>query len=131
MGFENPSLAGVIAGEWDAQTDTKKGIQPPTMPLMSLASTAIDQIKFDPESVKKLCLSYLPTDTALFWAPNEERILLSRQRDAFQPLLTWLTESYSINLTTVSEGVPTKIKHSEASTMKIAWLLNQLVSFEF
>jgi chaperone required for assembly of F1-ATPase len=32
-------LAVAIAAEWDAQTDPAKGIQPVTMPLMSIAST--------------------------------------------------------------------------------------------
>lgn len=32
-----------VAAEWDAQ-DTTKGIEPAVMPLMALASTAIDQV---------------------------------------------------------------------------------------
>jgi ATP synthase mitochondrial F1 complex assembly factor 2 len=36
-------LAAAIACEWDMQNN-KKGIQPATMPLMSLAATAIDQV---------------------------------------------------------------------------------------
>ena len=38
-------LALAIAAEWDAQAaNHPKGIQPATMPMMTLASTAIDQI---------------------------------------------------------------------------------------
>lgn len=33
-----------VAAEWDAQTSSK-GIEPALMPLMSLASTAIDQVR--------------------------------------------------------------------------------------
>ena len=38
-------MALAIAAEWDAQAaNHPKGIQPATMPMMILASTAIDQI---------------------------------------------------------------------------------------
>lgn len=41
--FDSAELAMAVAAEWDAQ-DTTKGIEPAVMPLMSLASTAIDQV---------------------------------------------------------------------------------------
>ena len=44
MQFDSPELAMAVAAEWDAQ-DTSKGIEPAVMPLMSLASTAIDQVR--------------------------------------------------------------------------------------
>jgi chaperone required for assembly of F1-ATPase len=57
------------------------------MPLMTLAATAIDQILPDAYMVKKTCLSYLPTDTALFLTAETDRILLRKQRQHFQPIL--------------------------------------------
>ena len=42
--FDTPDLAMAVAAEWDAQTSSK-GIEPALMPLMSLASTAIDQVR--------------------------------------------------------------------------------------
>jgi chaperone required for assembly of F1-ATPase len=72
--FDKIGLALAVAAEWDAQTDTKRGIQPPTMPMMSLASTAIDQISLDPSDAISTCMGYLGTDTALFWAPLGEFI---------------------------------------------------------
>lgn len=41
--FDSSELAMAVAGEWDAQV-TSKGIEPAVMPLMALASTAIDQV---------------------------------------------------------------------------------------
>lgn len=41
--FDSPELAMAVAAEWDAQ-DTSKGIEPAVMPLMALASTALDQV---------------------------------------------------------------------------------------
>lgn len=49
-----------VAAEWDAQ-DTSKGIEPAVMPLMSLASTAIDQVSqpHNPTDVKSPLVSYV------------------------------------------------------------------------
>lgn len=44
--FDSPELAMAVAAEWDAQTSTK-GLEPAVMPLMALASTAIDQVWSD------------------------------------------------------------------------------------
>lgn len=41
--FDSPELAMAVAAEWDAQV-TEKGLEPALMPLMTLASTAIDQV---------------------------------------------------------------------------------------
>ena len=80
-------LALAIALEWDSQTVTGRGIQPATMPMMTLASTAIDQVKVDPSIATAQCLSYLSTDTALVYAHPEERELLKLQHETFQPLI--------------------------------------------
>ena len=84
----NIGIALSIAAEWDAQkAGNSKGIQPATMPMMTLAATAIDQILPDGYQVKKTCLSYLPTDTALFLTSETDRLLLRKQRQHFQPVL--------------------------------------------
>jgi chaperone required for assembly of F1-ATPase len=47
----------VLLSEWDAQTaGHPKGIQPATMPLMTLVATAIDQCIPNDHFVKKTCL---------------------------------------------------------------------------
>ena len=46
--FTSAPLAQAVADEWDAQ-GLEHGIQPSSMPLMGLASTAIDQIEVKPE----------------------------------------------------------------------------------
>jgi chaperone required for assembly of F1-ATPase len=57
----NVELASLVAAEWDYQTDQRKGIEPVTMPITQLFFTAIDQIAIDPETTRKVCMSYLPT----------------------------------------------------------------------
>jgi chaperone required for assembly of F1-ATPase len=84
--------------QWDAQTDAKRGIQPATMPLMVLASTALDTVAPDRETVVRNILKYLPTDTALFLAPAEQRILLKKQRQHFDQLTRWARQEYGLDL---------------------------------
>ena len=116
-----------IALEWDAQTDTKKGIQPATMPLMTLASTAIDQVALDRTTIKRTVLSYLPTDTALFYAHPDQRTLLQQQRKTFRPLTRWLQEQYGLELLS-SEGLTGKIQHPEETIKRLNDMIDHLVS---
>lgn len=57
----NRYLATLLACEWDFQTDKRRGIEPVSMPITQLIFTAIDQISLDPETTRKVCMSYLPT----------------------------------------------------------------------
>lgn len=123
----NKELALAIACEWDAQ-GVNKGIQPTTMPLMILASTAIDQISVNPEFTKSTCLKYLPTDTSLFYANNEDRILLKKQRQYLQPLVRWIHKSFEIQLST-TQSMSNMIKHPDESVNKVKWMLDQLDPF--
>ena len=86
--FENEYLAICVANEWDSQTNQKLGIQPQTMPFMSLASTAIDTVSFDPSPARSTCLSFLPTDSLLFWT-SEDAELLAKQKEEFGPIIKW------------------------------------------
>jgi chaperone required for assembly of F1-ATPase len=53
----NFEIALAVASEWDAQAaGHPKGIQPATMPLMTLVATAIDQCVPNDHFVKKTCL---------------------------------------------------------------------------
>ena len=81
MHFNKKHLAWLVASEWDAQINQKKGIQPATMPFMTLTSTAIDQILPDSTFTIKTIMSYLRTDTMLFFTNEEDRILLEKQNE--------------------------------------------------
>eukprot|EP01041_Mallomonas_annulata_P005803 gene5803-11709_t len=120
-------LAMAIALEWDSQ-NSDSGIEPSTMRLMILASTAIDQVAVDPETAKRLCLSYLPTDTVLFSAPAEERALLKSQRVHFQPLLKWLRKRFGIELYT-ADILKGGIDHPVESRQRVQLLLDDLDPF--
>jgi len=124
MVFANSLLASTIAAEWDAQTDDRKGIQPSTMPFMQLAATAIDNLQFDPLPAQSTCLSFLPTDCALFWT-KEDIGLYKQQKEKFQPLLSWLNEWLSIELL-VAEGMTMRLSHPVDTTRKIKVLIESL-----
>jgi chaperone required for assembly of F1-ATPase len=68
------------------------------MPLMVLASTAVDTVAPDRDTVVRNVLRYLPTDTALFLAPAEQRILLKKQRQHFDPLTRWARQEFGLDL---------------------------------
>ena len=122
-------LAMAIAAEWDAQrANHSKGIQPATMPMMILASTAIDQIQPDSMQVKKTCLSYLPTDTALFFSDEEDRILLKKQRQHFQPITRWIKRTLRVELTS-THTMSGKIVHSPEAVRRVEWMVDHMDHF--
>ena len=77
-------LALAVAAEWAAQTSRGR---PFTMPLMSLAATAIDE-PAPREKVISTMISYLHTDGALV---REEAgtALAQRQAEVFAPVVAW------------------------------------------
>lgn len=122
----NKWLAIAIAAEWDAQIDERKGIQPATMPLMTLASTAIDQVRLSRETTIYTCMSYLPTDTALFFTTEEDRLLLKKQKQHLQPVIRYLKKKFELDLSTKNDMYG-RIHHPEDTRRKIEWMVNQLV----
>ena len=121
-------LAYAIAAEWDAQTDKKRGIQPATMPLMTLASTAIDQVRVDPTPVKTTVLSYLPTDSTIFFTSSEDRILLKKQKEHYQPVLRWLKRTFDVEVKTGQSTFVGKIQHDEKDVAKMRALVDKIAS---
>jgi chaperone required for assembly of F1-ATPase len=112
--------------EWDSQLDKHRGIQPATMPLTTIASTAIDLIKSDPADARKTCLSFLPTDTTLFMTSNEDRILLKQQKQHYRPLLKWAHKYLSLELATTDNFVG-KLKHPESTKQRLETIISRMV----
>ncbi|PRW59691.1 ATP synthase mitochondrial F1 complex assembly factor 2 [Chlorella sorokiniana] len=86
------ALAYAIAAEWEWQI---KRIQPFTMPLMSLAATALDQPK-PREEVIATMLQYLPTDSVI--CHDEPGALADRQKQLYAPVLQWAQRVMGIRL---------------------------------
>lgn len=96
------------------------------MPMMTIASTAIDQVKPDPLPTKVTCLSYLPTDSSLFWTSDEDRILLKKQRQHLEPVVRWARRELQIELLT-SRGITGRLNHPPESLHRVQWMIDQLV----
>lgn len=111
-------LAWAIANEWDAQLDKKRGLQPATMPLTTLASTAIDQIAIDPTLARTTVLSFLPTDSALFFTTEPDRILLGKQKKYLEPVLERLNTELGIKLKTTT-SMSGKLMQDDETVQKI------------
>jgi chaperone required for assembly of F1-ATPase len=109
--LESVDVAMLIAGEWDAQTSKKRGIQPATMPFMTLAATAIDQVSTDEgrSRARATCMGYLPTDTLLFFTEARDRILLKKQKKHFDPLLKWFRQELQLPLNQTDGGMVLKV----------------------
>ncbi len=126
----NKELAALVALEWDAQQDDQRGIQPATMPLMTLATTAIDQVRVDPAYARNTCMRYLPTDSALFFSTDEDRILLKKQKAVFQPIIRWFGRNLGVELET-TQSMAARLKHPKESVEKIEKLLHNMVRLMF
>lgn len=96
------------------------------MPLMILASTAIDHILVDPSDARKTCLSFLPTDTALFQTTSGDRVLLAKQRDSHEPILKWLHDMFGVKLDT-TDAMVFRIQHSDENIRRMKHIVHNMV----
>ncbi len=94
------ALAEAIAAEWDAQGER---IAPQSMPLMQLASTAVDRVATDRERVVAETAGYAGSDLVCYRAAAPED-LARRQAEAWQPLVNWVAERYDVALA-VTTGI--------------------------
>ena len=123
MHFESQLLASAVALEWDAQI-SKRGIEPATMPLMSLVSTWIDQTDIGREEVIRNVIKYLHSDTTCYYADPEMRVLVGRQKEAFESLHHWLADEWDAPLT-ATDGV-FKVRHPPHSIARITTMVEAL-----
>jgi chaperone required for assembly of F1-ATPase len=96
--LKSRALAEAIAAEWEAQ---EAKIRPQTMPLMQIASTAIDRVGPERARIVAETAGYAETDLVCYRAegPGE---LVARQAAAWDPVLDWVRERFDVSLRTVS-----------------------------
>jgi len=108
-------LAHGISVEWDYQASH---IEPNSMPLMILASTALDQVATDFDYVRENCLKYLHNDTTCYFADaKDERILRRKQKAAWDPVHEFVAREEVLGAAPyVSDGelLLGNLKHPEA-----------------
>jgi chaperone required for assembly of F1-ATPase len=125
--FSNYLLSLAIAFEWDSQlAESKRGIVPATMPFMSIASTAIDTVESDPFSARSTCMSFLPTDSLLFWV-KEDAQLYEFQEERCQPVIRWIEECFDVQLLVAEDSFTSRLQHPVVTRQKIEAFVNGLV----
>jgi chaperone required for assembly of F1-ATPase len=117
-------LAEAVAEEWRRQPDK---IEPRSMPLTQLASTAIDRVLPAPEAVVDGLLVYAGTDLVCYRA-EAPPALVERQRHLWQPLLDWLAQTHDA-LLAVHYGVLPR-SQPEAAIAAIRRRLGGLTPFQ-
>ncbi len=96
----NPALAEAVTAEWAAQVET---VEPDTMPLTRLATTAIDRVADHREPVIDETAAYGATDLLCYRAAGPVD-LAAAQASGWQPLLDWLAASHGASLA-ITEGL--------------------------
>jgi chaperone required for assembly of F1-ATPase len=94
------ALAQALAAEWNAQGDT---IDPARMPLTRLANAIIDAVADRLGPVAEEIAKYLGTDL-LFYRASTPAGLVTRQAQAWDPLLAWARDEIGARFVQV-EGV--------------------------
>jgi chaperone required for assembly of F1-ATPase len=94
------ALADAIAAEWQ----NKKAFNAATMPLTTLAFTAIDRVADQRDNIVEVLLAYVDTDTLCYRASAEA--LLERQKKQWDPILAWSGNKFSALWKTASGVMP-------------------------
>jgi ATP synthase F1 complex assembly factor 2 len=122
----NQSLAIAIASEWDAQVDR---IKPALMPIMTLASTALDLDKASSkvELVNEM-LHYLHSDTLCYQvtADQMEKLAVLQQKK-WDPIRKWFVGQFEGELD-VAHGSIGRLTHDESIVAGIREELSKVSS---
>eukprot|EP00898_Chlorokybus_atmophyticus_P008007 jgi/Chlat1/8207/Chrsp76S07642 len=118
------ALALAVAAEWEWQSATH--VRPFTMPLMKLATTAIDQVAPDVENVISQVVEYADDDAICCRA--ESGPLAERQKELWDPLVQWSREDLGVELA-VSDSI-FGVRQPKAALDSIAQMLRPMTSWE-
>ena len=137
LSLPTAALAHTIALEWDAQGG-EGGVDPHSMPMMTIACTAIDNISteagesttgFDKGTLVNQIMPFLDTDTCLFY-DKTDRKLLRKQKGTWGPLVEWLAKTHDAplksNLDSSADSAIMWTPHPEASVANVRALLERM-----
>ena len=110
------ALAEAIAAEWRNQVDE---VRPHTMPLMRLASTAIDLVAKRHADVVAEIANFAETDLVCYRADHPPE-LAARQRAIWQPLVDWATLRYDAPLAVTAGIIPVAQKRATVHALTAA-----------
>lgn len=112
------ALAQEIAQEWQSQ---EAEVKPETMPLMQLASTAIDRVRPQFEDIAVLLSDYAGNELLCYRADKTQAEFRKQQDEKWQPLLEWAEETHGLVLE-ITTGImpisqkPTSLERARART---------------
>ena len=116
LSLPTEGLAWAIAAEWEGQP---KRLLPALMPMMTLATTTIDQFPSIRENMTSSMLRSLESDASCLRSMDEPA-LMAKEAKAFDPLHSWLAEELRLKLT-VTDGLV--LQHPPEALPRAAQLL--------
>ena len=118
----NEALAGAIRDEFDAQTEA---IVPESMPIFSLAATAIDRVMTQRQTLDDELVRYGHNDLISYRCSAEgDAVLAAREAEKWGAIQAWMAETYQVRLLAfdgiMPQSQPAEIKpHLEAAVTGI------------
>jgi chaperone required for assembly of F1-ATPase len=96
------ALAAAIAEEWNVQ---EIEVRAATMPLTRLATTAVDRVATQRDTIIRQAANYATTDLVCYRATHPPA-LTARQQAVWQPLIDWAVLRYDAPLVVTSGVIP-------------------------
>ncbi|KAF4322987.1 hypothetical protein BBO99_00001081 [Phytophthora kernoviae] len=122
------AMAFAVAHEWDAQSSD---IRPATMPIMTLASTALDlgSMSSSTETIDEM-MHYLHTDTVCYQVTADQQDkLVALQQKKWKPIRKWFADTFGGEVD-VSHGSISRLAHDEQLVTNVRGHLEKLNDFE-
>lgn len=111
-------LALAITAEWDAQ---KEEIAPETMPIFSLAATAIDRVMTQRKTLDDELIGFGENDLISYRCSKEEDPLLAaREAEKWGAIQSWMQERYNVPFSIFEGIMPQAQPASVAQNLAIA-----------
>ncbi|KAL4095568.1 hypothetical protein PRIC1_008942 [Phytophthora ramorum] len=122
------ALAYAVAHEWDAQSHD---IRPVTMPIMTLASTALDlEFTSSSQEIINEMLHYLHTDTVCYQVTADQQDkLVALQQKKWKPIRKWFSDAFEGEVD-VSHGSIDRLAHGQQLVENVREHLETLNDFE-
>lgn len=114
LALPSAGLAAAIAAEWRVQGEA---IQPDTLPLTRLASTAQDRMPQMRAAAIQEVSGYAATDLLCYRATTPLE-LVQRQADVWQPILDWATSAYGARLAVTTSILPVGQPHDAVERLQ-------------
>ena len=116
ISVRNRALAEAVAAEWDAQNPF---IDPETMPLTRLVSTALDRVSPGREAHIDELMNYVDADLLCYRAAYPAD-LKARQHKVWQPVLDWLEGAHGVALAATEGIMPARQSEQAVAALKAA-----------